>query len=75
MGDAEHPSSQCSYEDVQIELIDDEGKEVAPAKESGLDKEALKVVQESGYPRDYIIDCLRSDKCNHVTAFYYLMTS
>ena len=39
-----------------------------------LDEEALKVVENFGYPRNFVVKCINRGDLNHATASYYLIT-
>lgn len=40
-----------------------------------IDEEALKVCENFGFPRQYMIKCLNRGDLNHATACYYLLTN
>jgi hypothetical protein len=40
-----------------------------------LDEEALKVTENFGFPRDFVIKCINRGDLNHATACYYLMVA
>ena len=40
-----------------------------------IDEEALKVCENFGFPRQFMIKCLNRGDINHATASYYLLTN
>ena len=40
-----------------------------------IDEEALKVCENYGFPRQFMIKCLNRGDINHATACYYLLTN
>jgi len=40
-----------------------------------IDEEALKVCENFGFPRKFMIKCLNRGDINHATACYFLLTS
>jgi len=40
-----------------------------------IDEEALKVCENFGFPRQFLIKCLNRGDINHATACYYLLTT
>ena len=74
-----------SYEQIQIELFDDdnpEGAELGATKQERntfhrqtliIDDEKVAAIEKTGYPRTYIMASLNNDDLNHATTFYYLL--
>lgn len=40
-----------------------------------IDEEALKVCENFGYPRQFVVKCLNRGDINHATACYFLLTN
>jgi hypothetical protein len=40
-----------------------------------IDEEALKVCENFGFPRSFMVKCLNRGDLNHATACYYLLTN
>jgi hypothetical protein len=40
-----------------------------------IDEEALKVCENFGFPRQFVVKCLNRGDINHATACYYLLTN
>lgn len=40
-----------------------------------IDEEALKVCENFGFPRQFVVKCLNRGDINHATACYYLLTT
>lgn len=40
-----------------------------------IDEEALKVCENFGYPRSFVVKCLNRGDINHATACYFLLTN
>jgi hypothetical protein len=66
----DHRKQSDDFEEVKVELVDDRGKQVAHTK---MNQAALSQIEDCGYPHEYIIDSIRTEQLNHVTAFYNLI--
>jgi predicted nucleotidyltransferase len=66
----EHRKLSDDFEEVKVELVDDRGKNMAHTK---MNQVALNQIEDCGYPHEYIVDSIRTEQLNHVTAFYNLI--
>ena len=77
-----------SYEQIQIELFDDDNHNPGEPEMLGatkqerhtfhrqtliIDESLVTSIERAGYPKPYILASLNSDDLNHTTTFYYLL--
>ena len=77
-----------SYEQIQIELFDDNDENPDGTTRLGeskqerhtfhrqtliIDELLVNTIEKTGYPKPYILASLNNDDLNHTTTFYYLL--
>ncbi len=38
-----------------------------------IDEKIVFEIEQSGFPKNYVINCLNNDELNYVTTYYYLL--